>query len=187
MAEPRTQHSTTIRMTASDFLQLPETTAPTELIQGEVVVSPAPRVSHQRISHRLVNLLDSLISNGEVFYSPADVRLDDHNVVQPDVFWISQANNQCNLVDDAYFQGPPDLIVEILSAGTARRDKRTKFDLYEKYGVREYWIADPTQQLIEVWQLENIHYQRVGVFGAIDTFTSPILDKEVVLKHIFEE
>lgn len=187
MAEPRTQHSTTIRMNATDFLQLPETTTPTELVEGEVIVSPSPSIDHQIAASNIDTLIKSLVSDGLVLFAPMDVKFDEDNVVQPDVFWISASNQHCKRVENAYWQGPPDLVIEVLSPGSGRRDRRTKFDLYEKHGVREYWIADPTQQLIEVWQFEDNHYQRVGVFGAIDTFTSPVLDKEVVLESIFEE
>ena len=74
------------------------------------------------------------------------------NAVQPDVLWNSPAS-RCVLVDDAYFRGAPDLVVEVLSPSTALRDKQTKFRLYEKYGVREYWIVEPTAQYVEVWAL----------------------------------
>jgi Uma2 family endonuclease len=106
-------------------------------------------------------------------------------VAQPDVFWVSSENEKCKLRDDGYWYGPPDLIVEVLSPGTARQDKVTKFAIYERHGVREYWIADPVYQNIEVWTLADGRYTRLGLFRVGDTFTSPVLNQPVDVSAIF--
>ncbi len=72
-------------------------------------------------------------------------------------------------------RGAPDLVIEVLSPGTARRDKKDKFSLYEKHGVREYWIIDPSEKLLEVWQLRDGRFSRLDVFGPGDPFTSLLL------------
>ncbi len=92
MALPKLQ-----RMTAREFSQLPESNQPTELIYGEVVVSPAPDDVHQKISYRVTLFLSQAVPDGEIRYAPIDVYLDDENVFQPDVMWVSAANENCVL------------------------------------------------------------------------------------------
>jgi Uma2 family endonuclease len=173
-------------MKADEFLALPETSTPTELLGGVVVMSPAPKVSHQITLSSLVTLIKLLVPDGLVLFAPTDVLFDENNIVQPDLLWISENNTACQLIEDAYWKGPPDLIIEVLSPGSARRDKQEKFELYQKHGVQEYWIADPAYQVIEVWQLENKVYSRMGVFGKNDTFTPSVLgEKSIQLTDVF--
>ena len=176
-----------VQMKADAFLALPESSTPTELVEGAVIVSPAPKVSHQITLSKLVTLINALVPDGLVLFAPTDVYFDENNVVQPDLLWISEGNTGCQLVEDAYWKGPPDLIIEVLSPGSARRDKQEKFNLYQKYWVKEYWIADPAYGVIEVWQLENAEYKRLGVFGKDDTFTSAVLGRQVIeLTGVFQ-
>jgi Uma2 family endonuclease len=175
------------RMTAAEFFELPETTQITELIDGELIVSPSPIKPHQDVSGNLYFLLRLLHSKigGTVQYAPMDVHLDDENVTQPDVFWVSDSNEKCKVGEDNYWHGPPDLIVEILSPGTTRQDKVTKFALYERHGVREYWIADPKYKNLEVWSLVDGKYTRLGLFSGNDTFISTVLGQTIEVKIIF--
>jgi Uma2 family endonuclease len=173
------------RMTAGEFLTLPVSNLPHELIHGEEIMSPSPTLRHQIVSSRLFKLIERLIPNGVVFYAPVDVYLDEENVVQPDVLWIAEGS-VCKPVQDKYLQGAPDLIVEIFSPGTALRDKKDKFRLYEKFGVREYWMVDPDEQWLEIWQLKEAHFVLVDVFGTKDTCASPLLGK-VDIKAIFPD
>ncbi len=144
---------------------------------------PSPVSDHQRLVVRCWSLLESVIPDGEVLIAPMDVVFDDDNVLQPDVFWVSQAG-QC--VDKgAQFEGAPDLIVEILSPGTALKDRRDKFLVYEKYGVREYWLVDPAAATIEVWSLQSQQFGRTGIFGKSETFHSPLLNKELSFSGLF--
>lgn len=161
-------------MTTAEFLNLPETSLPTELINGEVIVSPASVEEHQRTLFRIARVLEHLVPNGEVFIAPLDVYFDERNTVQPDIFWVA-AGGACISVDGMYRKGSPDLIIEVLSPGTALRDKREKFQLYEKYGVHEYWLADPYLRVIEVWQWLDGHFKLVVTSGAGKSFTSPLL------------
>src|SRR5256885_11123630 len=111
------------KMTANEFLALPVTNLPHELIHGEEVMSPSPTGSHQRTSRRLFKVIEQAIPNGEVFYAPVDVYLDADNVVQPDILWVAEGS-ACKWIDDKYLEGAPDLTVEIFSPGTVRRDKK---------------------------------------------------------------
>ncbi len=174
------------KMSAKDFFELPETNLPTELMDGELLVSPAPIPEHQNVSVELLILLRGLIPNGKLFHAPIDVYFDESNIVQPDLLWVAE-DSQC-FIGDKRLEGAPDLIVEILSPSTARRDKNKKFQLYEKYGVREYWLVDPQAQYIEVWRLENGKFTPKGVFGPGETFIVPILgDKGLNVSAVFKD
>jgi Uma2 family endonuclease len=167
------------RMTAAEFLALPESNLVTELLEGEVFVSPAASDEHQKISGHIHLLLAQLISGGALRYAPADVQLDKHNVVQPDLFWVKEDNPHCRL-ENRRWRGAPDLGVEILAPGTARHDRGTKFELYEKHGVREYWLVEPEAQFVEVYVLREGRFVRQGLYEPKDTFTSPVLGEQTV-------
>jgi Uma2 family endonuclease len=98
-----------------------------ELIDGEVIEMPTPPIRHQRFAGRVMLLVDSLIPDGEVFISPLEVYFDEFNIVQPDIVWVA-ANSICK-VEEKRLVGAPDLVVEILSPSTAKRDKTAKFSL----------------------------------------------------------
>lgn len=135
--------------TASDFRKLPEGTR-AQLIEGELLMSPAPSVQHQRIVARLLILLSKYVEEhqlGEVLPAPVDVYLEPGSVSQPDLIFISKA--RAAIVRDV-LEGPPDLVVEVLSPGTAYYDLKKKRRVYERTGVKEYWIADPEEKSIEV-------------------------------------
>lgn len=174
------------KMTAAEFFELPESNLPVELIEGEAIMSPAPLLEHQRTSRRILLVLESLIPSGELFYSPIDVYFDEDNVPQPDIVWVA-ANSRC-VFTEKRLVGPPDLIVEILSPGTERRDRQAKFNLYQKFGVREYSLVHPQEQYVEVWRLENGVFVHQGIFGPDETFKSEVLGgKTVDLQAIFTE
>lgn len=173
------------RMSAQEFLQLPESNQPTELINGEVIMAPAPELSHQDIVLQIAALLKSTIGDGKVRIAPVDVHLDEVTVVQPDVLWTAP-NSQCLPVEGKHLRGAPELVVEVLSPTTARYDKGIKFDLYEQYGVREYWIVDPVSEYMEVFCLDDSKFVRHGVWGPEDTFASPLMG-QINLSQIFEE
>src|SRR5258707_13442215 len=153
----------TQKMTASEFLALPVSNLPHELIDAQEILSPSPTGTHQRVLFRVAKLIEKLIPDGEVLIAPMDVYLDEVNVPQPDIFWIA-SNSRCTWVEDKYLKGAPDLIVEIFSPGTVRRDKKDKFRLYEKFGVPEYWMIDPDEKLLEIWQLKDSQFVLVDVF-----------------------
>lgn len=163
-----------IRIRAIDYHQQPESTAPQELIHGVLMVSPAPSLEHQRIVRRLTRLIEDCATGGEVFNAPTDVELDEFNVVQPDVLWVSESNTRCMAVDDKYFRGAPDFVAEILSPDTARYDRKGKFRLYEQHGVREVWIIDAVERLVEVWTARERQLSQVGLYESGESFISPL-------------
>lgn len=119
-----------------------------ELIFGRFYVSPSPLVLHQIVVSLLLRIMDDIASasGGLALPAPLDVHLADHSVVQPDVIFISAAQRG---IAQRWVEGAPDLLVEVLSPGTARRDRGDKLGLYAESGIREYWIADPFERQIE--------------------------------------
>jgi Uma2 family endonuclease len=171
----------TAPMDRAAFLALPETNLPLEYIDGEIAVSPSPVDSHQEMVLNTAGYLKMLIPHaaGTLRVAPLDVHIDDQNTVQPDVFWVSADNPRCKLGEDGYWYGAPDLIVEVLSPATARRDRGIKFRLYERAGVREYWLIDA--DYVEVYRLADGRFERVGVFGEGEAFVTSLVDGLTVL------
>ncbi|RHX85724.1 Uma2 family endonuclease [Leptospira stimsonii] len=137
--------------TDKDLAKLPEGTL-AELLDGEIFMVPAPIPEHQRISRKLLIVLSEYVelnSLGECFDSLIDVLLDEHNVVQPDLIFISKERS--SIIQRTRVEGAPDWVAEILSEGNAYHDLKTKKKLYEKHGVKEYWILDPMERSIEIF------------------------------------
>lgn len=144
-----------------------------ELIKGWLYkMSPAPKRIHQKVEGIIFNKLFNFLefSKCEIYQSPFDVRLlknkDDENdkiytVVQPDICVVCDEDK----LDDAGCVGAPDLIVEVLSDSTAKKDYNEKFNLYEENAVKEYWIVNPATQTIEIFTLENQTYTSLGLFN----------------------
>ncbi len=169
---------TRTKITAAEFYEMfPETTEPIELIEGEVIVSPAPLYIHQKILRKITVAFSLVVDTkelGEVVMAPSDVHLDEENVVQPDLFFVAKDNPNCKVLV-GYWYGAPDLCVEILSKASVRMDRVKKFGLYQKHGVREYWIVDPLENFIEVYVLDGGQYRRHGAYTETDTLTSVVL------------
>ena len=173
------------RLTLAEFEALPESILPTELIDGELVMSPAPIALHQMVSGEIHFLLRSAVASGRVLYAPMDVFLDERNVVQPDLFWVSPEH--VDRLTERGLHGAPDLAVEILSPGSVRRDRVTKHALYERFGVREYWLADPANRTLEAFTLHDGRFQPLGIFEQGDAFTSPLLGLTIDLSALFRD
>ncbi len=141
----------------ADYQALPEEPR-CELIYGELVVTPAPLVWHQVVTGRLLRYFQDLAAThgGLAVVSPVDVRLFDHSVVQPDVVYVSPERLA---IARRRFEGAPDLVVEVLSPGSARRDKVWKLKLYAEAGVREYWIVDPEANAFEFLVLREGRFE----------------------------
>jgi Uma2 family endonuclease len=138
--------------TYSDLVALPEDQLRHELIDGEHFVSPSPNTGHQEISKRLFRALDAHVERhhiGEVLYAPFDVKLSLFTVLVPDLVYFT-TERFARVVNEKHATAAPDLVVEILSPGTRRRDKGRKRAVYDREGVREYWIVDPEARSITV-------------------------------------
>ena len=131
--------------TLEEFWSLPESVLPTEYIDGEIIMAPAPTVPHQRLLGNIYFQLRQFVMAhklGECFFSPLDVVLPTGDVVQPDVIFLPVAAAEAAR-GAKRIEGAPPLLVEILSPGSVRHDRLTKRSLYERNGVGEYWIVDP--------------------------------------------
>ncbi len=167
----------TIKFTYEDYKNLPESeTKRYELIEGELIMVPSPTFEHQDISANLEFALAKFVREhqlGKVLDAPLDVVLDDENVVQPDIIFISKARSQ--IIRKEAIHGAPDLVIEILSPSTGERDRTVKKKLYARAGVTEYWLVDPEHQTIEVLTLKETGFERVALYHRDETLTSPVL------------
>lgn len=128
-----------------------------EIIDGKtVMMSPRPAINHNRISFNIAKIFSNFLDGKrcEAFSDGVDVHLDNANTIIPDAMIV------CNpdIVKSDGIYGVPDLIVEVLSPSTAKRDRGIKKELYEKHGVREYWIVNPSEKSIEVYLLKDGKY-----------------------------
>jgi len=174
------------KLTYADYLLLPDDGYIYQIIDGELHMAPAPSPYHQRISRNIEFLLWSFVSKnglGEILDSPCDVVLSPQDIVQPDLLFISR--DRSHIIGERYIEGPPDLIVEILSPSTVELDRKHKKELYQRYGVKEYWIVDPNRKEVEVYTLEGGRYSLHGRFGANESLNSPLLGLTVSLREVF--
>ena len=165
--------------TYKDYLGFPEG-GPLryEVIDGELYMTPAPNIRHQKISGNLFSMIHLFLSRnplGEVFSAPCDVvfSTDPLQVVQPDLVFVSAS--RASIVTEQNIQGVPDLVVEILSEGTMLRDRKQKFRLYERFGVPEYWIVDQEENTLSVFRLSEGEYPEPVVLRKEDVLTSTLL------------
>lgn len=139
------------RYTYEDYCRLPEG-APYQLIGGELVMTPPPTPYHQMVSIKLELKMAGFVLEkalGVVLDAPLDVYLEETEAYQPDIIFI--ANERLAIIEEKRIKGAPDLVVEILSPSTGYYDLRSKYKVYEKAGVREYWIVDPHQKSVQVF------------------------------------
>ena len=177
-----------VKLTVADYEETPEGVR-CQLLDGELILAAAPADKHQRVSGSLFLALHPFISGrnlGIIRYAPVDVVLSDHDVVQPDLLFVS--NDRDAIRTPANLQGAPDLAVEVLSPSTEGYDRGYKRELYARHGVREYWLVDPDLETIEVLTPGNGGFIRYALYGGRDTLTSPLLPGLAVeLAAIFGE
>jgi len=135
-----------------DYAKLPEG-APYQLVGGRLVMTLAPSTHHQDTSMRLSVKLAGLVMEkdlGKVFCAPIDVYFEETETYQPDIIFISK--QRVHIIESERVKGAPDLVVEILSSSTVYYELRKKFKIYEKHGVKEYWIVDPESKSIIIYE-----------------------------------
>jgi len=144
------------------YKNLPEGTL-AEIIENQIYMSPSPAFDHQDILLEIAGLLRTHLKGlAKVAVSPFDIYLDEvSNAVQPDIVVILNANKGI-LHRKGHFHGVPDLLVEILSPGNRDYDLIKKKELYQKFGVSEYWIIDPDTKLARGFELNNKTYQLIS-------------------------
>jgi len=193
---PLPQQKTDERFSYADYLTWPDDER-WELIGGEpLAMSPAPTVRHQRLSRKLAWQFENYLHDKpcELFTAPFDVRLseqpfasDDYidTVVQPDMLVICDSSK----LDERGCNGSPDLVIEILSPSSAAHDLKIKYDIYQRFGVKEYWIIYPAEHVLQIYKLGDD-----GCYGAAERYAGDdkvavamLGDLIVDLKEVFTE
>ncbi|MCD4687208.1 MAG: Uma2 family endonuclease [Anaerolineae bacterium] len=177
-----------VRMTAAAYYQHADYTQHEliQLIDGEVIISVPPTPKHQAIVGEILFLFMTTAKkhSGRAFTAPIEVYLDEHNVYQPDVLYLT-THTTCR-IDKQRLTGAPDLVVEVLSPSTAKFDRQEKYQAYEHHGVQEYWIVDPVHEVLEVWLRGNDGFVRQGAYAGADSFISRTLEGTVAVQTLFK-
>jgi len=163
------------KYTYEDYLKTPDDVR-YELIEGDLIMTPAPNIEHQTILGELGYQIMKFVKEnnlGRVFYAPCDVYLDQENVLEPDILFVSK--ERLNIIGKKNIQGAPDLVVEIVSESNAYRDGIQKKRLYAGFGVREYWLVVPGEKMIEVYNLGKKGYQLSQTCFVGDILESQVL------------
>lgn len=160
-------------LTYEDLQGFPEDNLRRELIDGDLIVTAAPGTRHQRVVATLVALLIAYRRDfgGEVFPAPTDVYLSDVDVVEPDVVFVRAAH--VARVEERFVRGAPDIVVEVSSPSTRRLELVRKRELYERYGVPEYWYVDLDADRLEIHRLQGSRYGSPHVLSRGDLLESP--------------
>src|SRR5678815_897668 len=182
--------SPAVKLTYDDFVLFPDDGRRHELIDGEHYVTPSPNLKHQKVSGILYLLIADWLEEhpvGQVYYAPFDVVFSKFDVVEPDLLYLSNAR-AAEVLTPANVQGAPNLVIEIGSPGTRRRDETIKRRLYERAGVSEYWVVDPDIDTIRVYRREAKTFARVVELSseARDVLTTSLLPGlEIPLPRVF--
>lgn len=165
-----------VRYTYADYCQLPDDRR-YELIDGEFYeMAPAPSSVHQRTVLKLARLLADWVEQqglGEVFIAPFDVLFSLWDTLQPDILFVAAGRQ--SIITPRACEGAPDLVVEVLSPSTSRRDLVLKRERYARFGVREYWLVDPAARSIELLTLQDGVFLSRGIYTGAMTPASAVL------------
>lgn len=165
----------TVAFTYRDYLCLSDDKR-YEILEGELMMTPAPNWEHQSVLANIFRALDRharASGCGVVRFAPVDVILAETVVVQPDLLFIAQERR--GIIRERGVFGPPDLVVEVVSDSHPERDTELKRRIYDKYGVREYWIADPKHKTIAALAVGKAGLETVKVYPAGASLKSPLL------------
>jgi Uma2 family endonuclease len=156
------------KLTYDDFLLFPDDGKRHELIDGEHYVTPSPNTRHQLILGRLhVDMANWLEKHpiGHVFLAPYDVVFSRFDVVEPDLLYVTN-ERAAEIITKLHVEGSPDLVVEIGSPGTRKRDETIKRKLYERADVREYWLVEPDDGVVRVHRHAGAQFAKAVEFSA---------------------
>lgn len=173
----------------SEFTQaFPVTTQKMEIINQTLYIMPSPNRLHQKIARKLSFALISFTEKndvGEIYFSPFDVKLDEENVVQPDILFIAKIHYDILTKQGA--SGTPDLVVEILSPANYKAERARKKETYQKFGVTEYWEIQPKNKEVSIEVLEEDVYQVFSKAQEKGIVKSSVLDGfEIEISTLFE-
>jgi Uma2 family endonuclease len=187
---PRTESS--VKLTYDDFVLFPDDGKRHELIDGEHFVTPSPNTKHQAVATNLTGIIWSWLDThpvGRVFAAPFDVVFSDFDVVEPDLLYLSHAR-AAEALTDKHVRGVPELVIEVGSPSTRKRDETIKRRLYERAGVTEYWIFDPELDVVRVYRQADGRFARPIELSleANDALTTPLLPGLAIkLARVFQE
>lgn len=181
-----TQVRLTRRYTWSDYQTWPDGER-WEIIEGVAYnMSPAPNTRHQKIAGHLFGMLYARLAGQRCtpFTAPTDVKLSEHDVVQPDVLVVCDPSK----ITPTHIEGAPDLVVEVLSPSTSAKDLREKLALYQRAGVKEYLIVDPMENYLQRFVLGGDGtYGRAEIFAPEETLALAALEGvNIALWEVFE-
>jgi Uma2 family endonuclease len=169
---------TRLKLTYDDFVLFPDDGKRHELIDGEHYVTPSPNRKHQKVSGNLHLLIGSWLEQhpiGQVYFAPFDVVFSRFDVVEPDLLYMSN-ERAAAVLTDANVQGAPEIVIEIGSKGTRKRDETIKRRLYERAGVSEYWFVDSEIDVVRVYRRSSEGFERPRELTAeADSLTTPRL------------
>ena len=168
-----------VRWTTADLELFPDNGKRYEIIDGELIVTRAPRWSHQEVAGRIFAALDNWCLDtglGRAAFGPGIIFTDEDNLI-PDVVWASNERLDRLLDEAEHLTGAPELVVEVLSPGekNEQRDKQLKLKLYSQQGVQEYWIVDKNLQQVQVYRRDNAVLVLTVTLQADDSLISPLL------------
>jgi Uma2 family endonuclease len=165
-------------LTYEDYAALPADGRRYELHEGEIFVTPAPSPLHQQVIRNLLGLLDAHVKQrrlGEILVAPVDCILGENTVVQPDILFVETA--RLTSISERGVEGPPTLAIEVLSPSTRAADRGVKAQIYARYRIPHYWIADPELRTIEAYVLQDGQYRPTSrLAGAASAALPPFLD-----------
>lgn len=169
---------TKLRWTGADLELFPENDKRYEIIDGDLYVTHAPHWKHQDAINNLgtyLTLWSKKHQQGKVLQTPGLIFANDDNVI-PDLIWISRAKLATSVDESGHFITAPELIVEVLSqtAKDIARDRQVKLKLYSRVGVKEYWIVDWQEQMVEIYRRQEAFLQLAYTLFVEDELTSPI-------------
>jgi Uma2 family endonuclease len=178
------------KLTYDDFLLFPDDGRRHELIDGEHYVTLSPNLRHQRVSGNIHLLIGNWLEGhpiGQLYYAPFDVVFSMYDVVEPDLLYLSNAR-AAEVLTAANVRGVPELVIEIGSPSTRRRDETVKRRLYERSGVSEYWFVEPDGDVMRVYRREGETFGGASELSreAGDVLTTPLLPGlDIPLSRVF--
>ena len=162
--------------TYEDLLDTPDDHQRYEIIDGELYVSPSPRLRHQRALLKIVKFLLAAddAGLGQLYTGPVDIVLDEHHVFVPDAIFITK--DRLSIAQDTHVRGAPDLVVEVLSPGTKHRDLGVKLQAYARAGVKYYWVFDAYSRSVQVFELreDGNTFAEPALLEGEDALTCPL-------------
>ena len=181
-----------VKLTYEDFLLFPDDGKRHELIDGEHYVTPSPNTKHQIVLGNLYFIIRAWLEQnpvGRVFFAPFDVVFTQFDVVEPDLLYMSHHRAE-SILTSKHVAGAPEIVVEIGSPGTRKRDETIKRRLYERAGVSEYWVVDPDLDVVRAYCSDSARFGRPTELSvdAGDVLTTPFLPGlEITLARVFTE